>query len=123
MPDGLSPRLFAHLTPNFQTRSKAAPSFVDGLSLIENHHKLKFVQCADNLMRTRMIKAWERVEQPLLRMCLDLGPRGQFLYSVLPHSLFTGGIQFDVLQQVEVQEAPQRERAEGGYEHSPRNQQ
>lgn len=106
------------LTPNFHTRSKSAPSYVEGRALIENHHKLKFVQCDDNLMRARMIKAWERVEQPQLRMCLDLGARGQFLYSVLPHSLFTGGIQFDVLEQLALPQALQRAMAEDGSQSS-----
>ncbi len=31
-------------------------------------------------------------------MCLDLGERGRFLYLVLPHSLFMGGVQLDVQQ-------------------------
>jgi len=113
--------LHIDLTPNFHTRNKAAASYLDGLNLIHNHHKLKFVQCSDNLMRSRLIKAWERVEQPRLQMCLDLGPRGQFLYSVLPHSLFTGGVQLDVMEQIELPESPQRPRAASGYHHSPRN--
>jgi hypothetical protein len=29
-------------------------------------------------------------------MCLELGQRGRYLFSVQPHSLFMGGIQFDV---------------------------
>lgn len=113
--------LHIDLTPNFHTRNKAAASYLDGLNLVHNHHKLKFVQCSDNLMRARMIKAWERVEQPQLHMCLDLGARGQYLYSVLPHSLFAGGIQFDVMEQLELPDAPHRSRAVPGYHHSPRN--
>lgn len=113
--------LHIDLTPNFHTRNKAAASYLDGLNLVHNHHKLKFVQCSDNLMRSRLIKAWERVEQPRLQMCLDLGPRGQFMYSVLPHSLFAGGVQLDVMEQLEQPESRQRQRALPGHHHSPRN--
>ena len=45
-----------------------------------------------------MRRAWDQVAEPQLRMCLELGPRGRFLYGVKPHSLFTGGIQFDVVE-------------------------
>lgn len=86
------------LTPNFHTRNKAAASYRDAMNLTNSHHKLRFLQCSDNLVRSRLIKAWERIEQPRLRMCLDLGERGHYLYRVVPHSLFMGGIQFDVLE-------------------------
>lgn len=86
------------LTPNFHTRNKASAPYVDAMNLTHNHHKLRFLQCSDNLVRSRLIKAWERIEQPRLRMCLDLGERGHHLYRVLPHSLFMGGIQLDVLE-------------------------
>ncbi|MDB5946791.1 MAG: hypothetical protein JWQ33_1817 [Ramlibacter sp.] len=89
------------LTPNFQTRNKAAASYLDAVNLVHNHHKLGSLQCGDNLLRSRLIKAWEQIAQPQLRMCLDLGPRGRFLYAVRPHSLFTGGIQLDVEQELE----------------------
>lgn len=84
------------LTPNFHTRNKTAPSYLDAMNLSHNHHKLKFLQCSDNLLRARLIRAWERVEHPEMRMCLDLGQHGHYLYAVLPHSLFMGGIQLDV---------------------------
>ncbi len=84
------------LTSNFHTRNKAASAYLDALSLVHNHHKLKFLQCSDNLVRARLIKAWEQVQQPELRMLLDLGQRGHYVYAVQPHSLFMGGIQFDV---------------------------
>ncbi|RYF41592.1 MAG: hypothetical protein EOO25_09380 [Comamonadaceae bacterium] len=113
--------LYIDLVPNFQTRNKAAASYREGLNLIDNHHKLKYLQCSDNLMRSRLVRAWERVEQPRLRMCLDLGQRGQFLYAVLPHSLFAGGIQFDVMEHVELPQAPQRPRADSGQHDSPRS--
>lgn len=89
------------LTPNFHTRNKASASYLDAMNLTRNHHKLRFLQCSDNLVRSRLIKAWERVEQPRLRMCLDLGTRGHYVYLVLPHSLFMGGIQLDVLEVLE----------------------
>jgi hypothetical protein len=89
------------LTPNFHTRSKTATAYLDAVTLTQNHHKLKFLQCSDNLVRTRLVRAWEQVEKPQLRMCLELGPRRRFLYAVLPHSLFAGGIQFDVQQVID----------------------
>lgn len=94
--DGPVLSLSIDLTPNFHTRNKAASAYLDVLSLVHNHYKLKFLQCSDNLVRARLIKAWEQVQQPELRMVLDLGPRGHYVYAVQPHSLFMGGIQFDV---------------------------
>ena len=47
-------------------------------------------------MRAHLIRAWEQVRAPRLKMCLELGQRGRFLYSVQPHSLLMGGIQFDI---------------------------
>jgi len=91
------------LTPNFHTRNKSAAAYLDAVSLVNNHHKLRFLQCSDNLVRTRLIRAWEQVQHPELRLCLELGPRGHFLYAVQPHSLFMGGIQFDVEHVIEEQ--------------------
>ncbi|ROZ77564.1 hypothetical protein EEB15_08945 [Ramlibacter sp. WS9] len=96
------------LTPNFHTRNKAASAYLDAVSLAHNHHKLRFLQCSDNLVRARLIKAWEIVQQPQMRMCLELGQRGHYLYAVQPHSLFMGGIQLDVLQVMEDSDAPMR---------------
>ncbi|MBG9389676.1 hypothetical protein [Caenimonas aquaedulcis] len=89
------------LTPNFHLRNKSAAAYLDAVNFAHNHHKLRYLQCSDNLVRTRLIRAWEQVQQPSMRMCLDLGPRGRFLYSVLPHSLFMGGIQLDVQEVLE----------------------
>lgn len=91
------------LTPNFHTRNKTASAYLDALSLVHNHHKLKYLQCSDNLVRARLIKAWEQVPHPELRMRLELGPRGHYLYAVVPHSLFMGGIQFDVERTIDDQ--------------------
>ena len=113
--------LYIDLTPNFHTRNKPAAFFLDALNLVHNHHRLRFVQCSDNLMRNRLIKAWDTVDQPRLRMCLDVGPRGRFMYAVLPHSLFMGGIQFDVQEQLDPPDAyPQRNRLVPGNQHSIR---
>ena len=38
-----------------------------------------------------------------MRLALDLGERGRYIYSVQPHSLFMGGIQFDVEELIEEQ--------------------
>lgn len=90
------------LTPNFQSRNKASASasYLDAVNLMQNHHRLGSLQSGDNLLRSRLIRIWEQVEQPQLRMCLDLGPRGRFLYAVRPHSLLAGGIQLDVEQEL-----------------------
>jgi hypothetical protein len=97
------------LTPNFHTRNKAATAYLNAVNFPHNHHKLRYLQCSDNLVRARLIKAWEQVQHPQLRMCLELGPRGHFLYTVQPHSLFMGGIQFDVEEVLK--EQPVRMRA------------
>lgn len=96
------------LTPNFHTRNKGASAYLDAVNLAHNHHKLRYLQCSDNLVRARLIKAWEQVQHPQLRMCLELGARGRYLYAVQPHSLFMGGIQFDVEEVLEEQATPMR---------------
>lgn len=85
------------LATNFQLRNKTSAGYLDAVNFVHNHHKLRSLQCGDNLVRARLIRSWESVVEPQLRMCLELGPRGRFLYSVQPHSLFTGGIQLDVV--------------------------
>lgn len=100
------------LAPNFHTRRKTAPSYLDAVKLVHHHDTLKSLQCSDNLVRARLIKAWERIERPQLRMVLDLGERGRFLYAVLPHSLFMGGIELDVREVIDLaQEDGPRHRA------------
>jgi hypothetical protein len=93
--------LVIDLTPNFHTRNKSAAAYLDAVNLVQNHHKLRYLQCSDNLLRTRLVRAWEQVQDPELRMRLELGQRGRYLYAVRPHSLFMGGIQFDVEQELE----------------------
>jgi len=89
-------RVVIDLGANFQARDKTACAYLDAVHLAQNYRQLCSLQCADNLLRSRLIRAWERVAQPRLQMCLDLGPRGRCLYSVKPRSLFMGGIEFDV---------------------------
>jgi len=91
------------VTPNFHIRNKNSPAYLDAINLAHNYHKLRSVQCTDNLVRARLIRAWEQVEQPQMRLALDLGERGKFIYGVQPHSLFTGGIQFEVQELLEEQ--------------------
>ncbi len=91
------------LTPNFQTRNKRAPGYVDAAALVRNHARLTSVQCDDNLVRTRLVRTWEEMHEPRLRLVLDLGPRGRFAYAVRPHLRFTGGVQLDVLEALEAQ--------------------
>lgn len=94
--DGTVFTIVIDLSSNFQLRNKTSAAYLDAMHLVDNHHKLRSLQCGDNLVRGRLIRAWEQVEQPELHMRLELGPHGRFLYSVKPHSLFTGGIQLDV---------------------------
>lgn len=96
--EGNALTLLIDLTPNFQTRNKMAPSYLDAAALLRNHYRLSSMQCDDNLVRTRLVRTWEEMHEPSLRMVLDLGPRGHFVYAVRPHLLFTGGIQLEVLQ-------------------------
>ena len=84
------------LSANLLARNKQSPWYLDAVSLSVNYHKLKALQCPDNLVRARLIRNWEAVQDPKLRMRLVLHPRGRYLYEVAPHSLFMGGIQLDV---------------------------
>ena len=84
------------LSANLLARNKQSPWYLDAIDLSANHHKLKSLQCPDNLVRTRLIRAWEGIQDPRLRMRLVLNPRGRYVFDVSPHSLFMGGIQLDV---------------------------
>ncbi|MFI4926657.1 MAG: hypothetical protein ACHP7E_03080 [Burkholderiales bacterium] len=84
------------LSANLLARNKQSAWYLDAVDLSTNYHKLKSLQCGDNLVRTRLIRAWEGIESPRLRMRLVLSPLGRYLYEVAPHSLFMGGIQLDV---------------------------
>jgi hypothetical protein len=94
--DGSLLTLEIDLSANLLARNKQSPWYLDAIDLASNYHKLKSLQCPDNLVRTRLIRAWDGVEEPRLRMRLVLNPRGRYLYQVAPHSLFMGGIQLDV---------------------------
>jgi hypothetical protein len=94
--DGSLLTLEIDLSANLLARNKQSPWYLDAIDLASNYHKLKSLQCPDNLVRTRLIRAWEGVEGPRLRMRLVLNPRGRYLSEVAPHSLFMGGIQLDV---------------------------
>ncbi|HEY8360278.1 MAG TPA: hypothetical protein VIL30_22720 [Ramlibacter sp.] len=84
------------LSANLLARNKSSPWYLDAVALSANYHKLKSLVCPDNLVRTRLIRAWDGIEQPRMRMRLVLAPRGRYLYEVAPHSLFMGGIQLDI---------------------------
>ncbi len=84
------------LSANLLARNKQSPWYLDAVDLSQNYHKLKSLQIPDNLVRTRLIRTWEGIEQPRLQLRLVLNPRGRYLYEVAPHSLFMGGIQLDV---------------------------
>lgn len=96
------------LESNLRARNKSSSWYVSCTYLARNPHKLKSLQCPDNLVRARLIRAWEQVANPRLRMQLDVGELGRFLYDVSPHSLFTGGVQLDVRAFIqEGEESPQ----------------
>ena len=84
------------LSANLLARNKSSPWYLDAVALSSNYHKLKSLQCPDNLVRARLIRAWEGVQDPRMRLRLVLNPRGRYLFEVAPHSLFMGGIQLDV---------------------------
>ena len=94
--DGNQLTLEIDLSANLLARNKQSPWYLDAVDLSTNYHKLKSLQIPDNLVRTRLIRAWEGIENPQLRMRLVLNPRGRYLFVVAPHSLFMGGIQLDV---------------------------
>lgn len=94
--DGSLLTLEIDLSANLLARNKQSPWYLDAVGLASNHHKLKSLQCPDNLVRARLIRAWDAVQDPKLRMRLVLSPRGRYVYDVSPHSLFMGGIQLDV---------------------------
>ena len=94
--DGSQLTLEIDLSANLLARNKQSPWYLDAIDLAANYHKLKSLQCPDNLVRTRLLRTWEGIEQPKLRLRLVLHPRGRYVYDVAPHSLFMGGIQLDV---------------------------
>lgn len=94
--EGSELTLDVDLSANLKARNKSSGWYVAMMQLVRNRHKLRSLQCADNLVRARLIRWWEQVPQPRLRLRLDLGEHGRFLYDVSPHSLFTGGVQLDV---------------------------
>jgi hypothetical protein len=102
------------LSANLLARNKQSAWYLDALGLASNYHKLKSLQCPDNLVRARLIRVWEGMHEPKLRMRLVLQPRGRYLYEVSPHSLFMGGIQLDVqafLEEESESNPPQPEAA------------
>jgi hypothetical protein len=94
--DGNVLTLELDLSANLLARNKQSPWYLDAVGLSTNYHKLKSLQIPDNLVRTRLLRAWEGIADPKLRMRLVLNPRGRYLFEVAPHSLFMGGIQLDV---------------------------
>lgn len=125
--DGNRLTLEIDLSANLLARNKQSSWYLDAVSLASNYHKLKSLQCPDNLVRTRLIRTWEGIAQPKLRMRLVLSPRGRYVYDVAPHSLFMGGIQLDVQAFLEDEsetsaagstEASQLERADSHGKHA-----
>ena len=94
--DGHQLTLDIDLEANLRARNTSSSWYVSAMYLVRNPHKLKSLQCPDNLVRARLIRAWEQVSNPKLQLRLDLGGHGRFIYDVSPHSLFMGGVQLDV---------------------------
>lgn len=105
------------LSANLLARNKQSPWYLDAVDLSSNYHKLRSLQCPDNLVRARLIRVWEGMQDPKLRMRLVLNPRGRYLFEVAPHSLFMGGIQLDVQafleEESETTPSPQTETEAG----------
>lgn len=99
--EGSQLTLSIDLTLNFQTRNKAAASHIEALAFTRNHGRLRALLCEDNLVRTRLVRAWESLPSPQLRLLVDLGPRGHYTYAARPHLPFAGGVQLQVLQVLE----------------------
>lgn len=99
------------LTANFHARNRDTASYSDALNLVHNHQRLQFLQCSDSLVRTRLDRLWDRTRQPELRMRLELGGRGNYLYRVAAHALFAGGIQLDVQEILESRLTPMQPSA------------
>jgi hypothetical protein len=108
--------LAVDLTGNFRNRDHSGRTYQDAVTLARDHHKLKFVQCHDNLVRTRLIRTWEQVAHPQLRLALLMGSRGGSLYEVKPRSLLMGGVQLDVLSVLDFHEL--EARSSRGWRHS-----
>lgn len=104
------------LTGNFRNRDRTGRAYLDAAVLAREHHKLKFVQCHDNLVRTRLVRAWEQVAHPQLRLALLMGSRGGSLYEVTPRSLLMGGVQLDVLSVLDFQQL--EDQGSRGWRHS-----
>ena len=102
--DGDTFTLEVDISGNLKARNKSSPWYVAANNLVRNHHKLKSLQCPDNLVRARLIRAWESVGHPKLRLKLVLGPGHVYMYDVAPHSVFTGGVQLDVRACLEEEE-------------------
>ena len=108
--------LAVDLSGNFRARDRATRTYLDAVTLARDHHKLKFVQCHDTLVRTRLVRAWEQVAHPRMRLALLMGSRGASLYEVTPRSLFMGGVQLDVLSVLD--SAPRDAQASRGWRSS-----
>jgi hypothetical protein len=116
--DGNILTLDVDLEANLRARNKSSSWYVSGMFLVRNPHKLKSLQCPDNLVRARLIRAWEQVTNPKLQLRLDLGGHGRFVYDVSPHSLFMGGVQLDVRDFREEQESDMQELHAPGTHHT-----
>jgi len=85
------------LTLNFQARNRHAGSYLDATALVRNHDRLRSLECDDNLVRTRLVRTWKEMQEPQVRLVLDLGSKGHYAYAVNPHLLFAGGVQLEVV--------------------------
>lgn len=94
--------LTVDLSANLRTRDhRVGGAWQDAMILARDRHKLKFVQCHDRLMRTRLVKAWEQVDSPRMRLALLMGPALTCLYEVKPRALLLGGVQLDVVDNLD----------------------
>src|SRR5205085_9382238 len=64
--DGNVLTLELDLSANLLARNKQSPWYLDAVSLSTDYHKLKSLQIPDNLVRTRLLRAWEGIADPKL---------------------------------------------------------
>lgn len=102
--EGRELMLSVDLALNFQGRYKSTGP-IEAEALMRNRSRLRAIQCDDNLVRTRLVRAWEELHEPRLTALLDLGERGRLLYAVRPHLRFMGGVQLEVLKELDLSQA------------------
>jgi hypothetical protein len=109
------------LIANLQTRNKLSSWYLGRRLPGGTPPQAQVAAMPDNLVRARLIRNWEAAVAPRLRMRLNLGAAGCFLYQVMPHSLFMGGIQLDVQAFLASEPATGQFAADAAIEHQQKD--